>query len=115
MTVEQFDVNIKQGMQVWLGIYDLKNSRTSQKLNFEQVSAHLVETCAKNVARPATLGCSPCYSPGQLFLERTDFASAWSARKHLCAFLEETRMSAVTVCFCCHQYLALDPGCEGGH
>lgn len=120
LTVEDFDANIKQGTQVWLRIYDLRNSRTSWKLDFEQVSAHLVETCARNVAHPATPGCSPCYSPGQLFLKRTDFASAWSVRQYLCAFLIETRISAVAceyrhVCFCCHQYLALDPGCEGRH
>lgn len=94
-----------------------------EKPNLDQVSAHLVETGAKNVGRPAAPGCSPCYSPGQLFLERTKLPSAWHTRQHLYALLigTSTRTYAceyqhVWFClYCRNQYRALDLGCEGGH
>lgn len=71
-----------------------------EKPNLEQVSAHLVETGAKNVGHPAAPGCSPCYSPGQLFLERTKLSSGWHARQHLYALLIGTS-TRTYVCIMC--------------
>lgn len=65
------------------------------------VSAHLVETGAKNVGHPAAPGCSPCYFPGQLFLERTKLASGWPTQQHFYTLLigTSTRTYACEVLF----------------